>query len=161
MRGDRLSNPDHHVARYARPGHTDVRSDGSIIITGAAFLWRKIDSDDLGLSVNWLDHLPGTSEDQQLAAIRAHMHLQPAATGRLAILQIGQVTALLSERAQLSVGFFHDPRPASDRYPYEDPSHSVIAGLPDAVSESLRADVVADLLAMCVSRHVAAKSTRR
>lgn len=147
MKGDRITEPRHKLARCARRGAIDTDANGEIYITGAAFQWRKADPTDFGLSVNWLDFFSGGAE-AQLDAVRAVMHMTPNASDRLALLEVGATTGFLAKASQIAIAILHDPTPPRPpRYPNEDPSHAVIAGLPDSNAEPINADVVGDLIA--------------
>jgi hypothetical protein len=156
-----IDNPAHRLTRFARRSQTDTRPDGSVVVTLSAFFWSKAGPDDLGLSVNWLDYFPGDL-DAQLNAVRAAMHMSPNASDRLAILQVGQVRDSLRAEAGLSITVIHDPAvPNPPRYPFPDPSHAVIAGLPNATLDGPTAQTIAAIIARdCVIEHVPARRRR-
>ncbi len=158
MKGDRIAEPGHKLARFARRGEIDTHPNGEIYITGAAFQWRRLNPDDLGVSVNWLDYFPG-DRDAQLDAVRAAIHMSPNAGDRLALLEIGATTAYLLAASQFAIVVLHDPTPPRPpRYSDEDPSHASIAGLPDGNVDPINADVVGDLIAdYCVIASVPAR----
>ncbi len=150
--------PHHCLARFAKRAHTDTKADGSVVVSFAAFLWAKAAPDDHGLSVNWLDYFPGDKE-ARLGAVRSSMHMTPGSKDRLALLEIGQLTTHLYATAGLNVVPLCDPTGPNARYPYRNPSHAVISGLPDENYDSTRAQQAATLIAKdCVIEHVPARS---
>lgn len=161
MKGDRIADPSHVLARFARRTLCDVRPGGDIYVTGAAFLWSKATPDDLGLSVNWLDRFPGNRE-KQLACVRDAMHLSPNASDRLALLEVRRTTDYLRSQSGLAISVIEDPTPPDPpRYPHQDPSHAVIAGWPDAALDADNAALIGDLIAdNCVVESVLARAPR-
>jgi hypothetical protein len=161
MRGDRIADPRHKLTRFARTGEIDTKPNGDLYITGAAFTWGKVNDQDLGLSVNWLEYFAGTKAEQ-LKAIRAAMHMTPNATARLALLEVGATTDFLRGNSKLAISVIEDPNPANPpRYPNEDPSHAAIAGLPDANADAPGAELVGDLIAdNCVLESVPAREPK-
>ena len=102
MKGDRITEPRHKLARFARRGAIDTDANGEIYITGAAFQWRKADPTDFGLSVNWLDFF-SVGAEAQLDAVRAVMHMTPNASDRLALLEVGATTGFRAKASQIAI----------------------------------------------------------
>lgn len=161
MKGDHVTDPGNELVRFARRTHCDTRSNGDVYITGAAFLWSKVSPSDQGLSVNWLNRFPG-DQSSQLAAVRSVMHMSPNASDRLALLKIGMTAEYLRRNAGISMAVIEDPTPPNPpRYPHEDVSHAVIAGLPDSTLDSVNADLVGDLIAdNCVLSSILARAPK-
>ena len=161
MKGDPITEPRHKLARFARRGAIDTDANGEFYITGAAFQWRKVDPNDFGLSVNWLDFFSGNPE-AQVDAVRAVMHMTSNASDRLALLEVGATTEFLAKASQIAIAVLLDPtQPRPPRYPNEDPSHAVIAGLPDSNVDPINADVVGDLIAdNCVVASILARAPK-
>ena len=74
MTGKNLPD-DHHIVRYVRP---TLIEDGTV--DGGAFVLR---TDELGLSVNWLEILGGTDHHQQVDEVRRLSRLGLARRGAL------------------------------------------------------------------------------
>jgi len=135
MEGDIIPDPD-HVARYCKPlALTEDRKKP----IGVAFLPR---SGEAYLSVNWLESLGQRDCQEQLAKLRKvfekkGFHL--AATGKLAVLNVGKVVAHVRERSEdgRKLAVVHQPVK-------RDPSHSGILGYrhEDMAIASLIAEVV-------------------
>jgi len=98
------------------------------------------------LSVNWMETLPGTRQ-QQLAAVRRLLRLRLARNGRLATLNVGRTKAFLGS-SHHPVDIISDPLLATDVHP-ADPSHAGITDLPTPRDHSA-AVFVGALLAQCV-----------
>lgn len=155
-----ITDPQHRLARFAKRTHTDTKADGSVVVTFAAFMWAKAAPDDEGLSVNWLGYFTGDRE-AQLAAVRNSMHMTPGAKDRLALMEVDHLTSHLQASAGLTVVPLRDPVGPTDRYPYPNPSHAVISGLPDANLDSSRAQEAATFIATdCIIEHVPARPPR-
>ena len=143
MTGRKLPDSD-NVVLYAKPHQIlDVDSAG---VEPAAFTW---DGQGEGLSANWLEYFASLTKDDQLVKVRDLIHMQMAASGRLAELNVGTVINHLSEELE-NPRFLHRPSsPQPPRYPKEDPTHCELAGLPrpcDPLSAT-----VGDMIAQCVS----------
>src|SRR5436190_10071032 len=112
MKGDRIADPRHRLARFARAGEIDATPNGEPYITGGAFVWTKVNDQDIGLSVNWLDYFAGT-QAEKLKAVRAAMHMTPNASARLALLEVGATTDFLKDHAKIAISVIEDPNPAN------------------------------------------------
>jgi hypothetical protein len=161
MKGDRIADPRHKLTRFARTGEIDRKASGDPYVTGAAFVWTKVNDQDPGLSVNWLDYFAGTHAEK-LTAVRAAMHMTPNASARLALLEVGVTTEFLKDNAKIAISVIEDPTPPNPpRYTQEDPSHAAIVGLPHVTSDPAAAELVGDLIAdNCVLESVPAREPR-
>lgn len=111
-----------HVVRYIKPS---LFNNGEI--SGEAFQLRKDERD--GLSVNWLEYFGDIPKDHQLANVRRSIGIDIKSTGRFAELAIGKTQQFLKDDSDCEARFVHRPLKASGSQK-EDPSHSVIVGLP-------------------------------
>lgn len=126
MRGDPLPDRD-HISRYCKP---KTAPDGQP--TGASFMLGR--NDDF-LSVNWLEYFGDIGREAQLARIRRHIPLTLAATGTLALLNVGKTVEYVHTNSGIqTLAVLHEPTP-------EDASHSGIHGYKH------EDDLVADLIA--------------
>lgn len=134
---------DGHVVRYVKPRL--VEDDGQV--NGAAFLLRSGES-GLSISIHWLEAFGAIGRPDQLAEVRSRSRLQMSRNGRLAELPVGDTRRRVRAEAGPEILFVRDPLRETDRFP-EDPSHSLITGLP--AEDSLEADRIAELIAECVT----------
>ena len=109
----------------------------------------RLRQEESGLSVNLLDSDSYPTKEQQIAAVQRVAHYNIGAQGRFAELNVGQLMErLASELPEVSI--VHSPVPASDRFPYDDPTHCQIMGLPQRDSpESQR---IGEIIARCVAQ---------
>lgn len=135
-----------NVVLYAKPAQ--IEDMGAAKLEPATFKW---DGRGDGLSANWLEYFPTLTKDQQLDKVRKLIHLQMAKTGGLAEMNVGAVVKHLSEELS-DPRFLHRPSPPQPcRYPWEDPTHCELAGLPQPEDRVLAAKN-GDMLAQCVSK---------
>lgn len=98
-----------------------------------------------GVSVNWLECFAQLGKTEQLAEVRRVIHLQLGRNAVFAELNVGDIKQCL--RAELpSVRVVRKPAPANDRFPYADPSHGEIIGLPAADDQYL-GPIIGELMA--------------
>ena len=127
---------EHNVVQYIRPGLIlDFPDEGTV--DSAAFLW---DRRGCGLSVSWLEYSTCPTKDQQLEAIRNLIHRDMSRNGLLAELNVGTVISRVSDKLD-DCQFVRTQSPPTERYPWEDPSHCELVGVPpedapDALSVS-------------------------
>lgn len=126
-----------NVVRYV--GKTGIRNGKA---DGSQFYRRP--SED-GLSVNWLEYFAHLGKSEQLAEVRRVIHRQLGRNAAFAELNVGDIKQCLRD-ALPNVRVVEKPSPANDRFPYEDPSHSEIMGLP-ASDNLYLAEIIGDLLA--------------
>ena len=141
MTGDELPDAD-HVVRNVRG--TSVFEDGTV--NGSEFRLRPNRPDDLGVSVNWLEHFEGLDKDAQLAEIQRLRRMTVRKSWRMAELNVGATKAHLRERLP-EISIHHAPIEATDAYEADD-SHSEIGGLPAGDSEE--AELIGDMIAQCI-----------
>lgn len=115
-------------------------------LDGAAFSLRPGEE---GLSVNLLDPAGGLTKAEQVADVQRSIHLRVGRNSRFAELNAGQIRQRLAA-ALPGLGIVHRPARPSARFPWPDPSHSEIQGLPQPGSAQY--ELVGDMLARCVSR---------
>jgi hypothetical protein len=141
-----------HILRHVKPTAFD---NGRV--QGAAFGWMPKQPDD-GLSVNWIEHADGDTQDEKIEFIRARRRLTWKKSHKLAILNVGRLRTDVRQKME-ALGFdqcaevVHDPLDATDQWP-ADPTHALIAGIPN--NESPEAEAVFDSLAACVESHLPA-----
>ena len=128
-----------NVVRYVRPGH--VLDDETV--DGSEFRLRP---GELGFSVNWLECFRSLPKDEQLGQVRRLAHLSRSANWRLAELNVGETIEHISSHAKLS--FVNRPSLPNARYPFKDPTHTEIDGLPPG--DSLEAALIGDMIAQCI-----------
>ena len=119
MRGDRVPDQD-HVARYCP--FSKLSPDGQIQAT--AFMLR---SDEVSLSVNWLEFLECSSRDNEIIEIRkiySQKFRSVGAQAKLAILNVGEMRENVLTRTQdrRNLEVLHEPL-------VNDQSHSEIYNL--------------------------------
>ena len=124
--GDSIPDGD-DVVHYV--GGSRVNSYG---IDGEAFELRAGDmrESDPGLSCNWLGYFTGICRKAQVDRVRDGIHLKDL--GRDAVfgeLNVRVVLDAISDRAP-GARFSYKPELADDRFPYDDPSHCELLGLP-------------------------------
>ena len=130
MRGDRVPHQD-HVARYCP--FSKLSADGQIQAT--AFMLR---SDEINLSVNWLEFLNCSSRDDEIMEIRSiysRKFSRVGAQAKLAILNVGEMheNVLIKTQDSRNLEVLHEPI-------VNDQSHSEIYNLrPD---EELVAELI-------------------
>jgi hypothetical protein len=118
MKGDEI--PDHdHVARYCSP--TRVSNEE---IQATAFMLRPADN---SLSVNWLEYFKCLSREGEIDELRkayAAKKLIVKASGRIAVLNVGEVRnkVLTESPDSRNLEVLHDPL-------IDDPSHAGIYNL--------------------------------
>lgn len=132
-----------HILRHVKGRQFDSKTGG---INGEAFKRRQKDSD--GLSVYWLECFAELDHRGQLQEIRRRCRLTRTKTHRFAKLNVGTLLENLRVEQPL-LDVVRDPLPATADYE-EDPSHSLITGLPDALDE--RAGLIGDMIACCVEK---------
>ena len=98
-----------------------------------------------GLSVNWLEKFSHLPKDAQIAKVRHVVHLELGQKAVFAELNIDEVKQYLQDELP-DIQFVSDPLPANDRFPYVDPSHTQIMGLPSADEEE-QALLIGDMIA--------------
>ena len=116
-------------------------------LSGAAFQLRLGEE---GLSVNLLDAGGGRPKAEQVAEVRRSIHLRVGRNSRFAELNAGEIRERLAA-ALPGLRIVHRPAAATSRFPWPDPSHSEIRGLPPG-PDSQRRRLIGDMLAQCVSR---------
>ena len=135
MNGDRLPDQD-HISRYCAP---KTAPDGQP--TGASFMLRR---EEEFLSINWMEHFGDIGREAQLTEIRKHIALSLAASGRFAVLNVGETIAQDQRNSEWKLAVLHEPTP-------DDPSHSGVHGY------GHEDDLVADLIAEVVLKTYPAK----
>ena len=131
-----------NVVRYASPMRVD--DFGNV---GATAFTRRMGED--GLSVQWLEALPGQSTSEQLAEARSLSRVELKRDGRFAELNV-EVTNQNLARENVMTSFVHSPLQATDQHE-ADESHSEISGLPP-FEEKVRAEIIGNFIAKhCVS----------
>lgn len=138
MRGDRLPDQD-HISRYCKP--TTLLENGQP--SGASFMPRP---DDEFLSVNWLEYFALSDRQEQITQVLRVIRLRPAATAKIAVLNIGRILNRISRNSDRVLAVLHEPEE-------DDPSHSGIHGYRH------EDDLVADLIAEEVREIYSAKKT--
>ena len=139
------------------PGGEDVVRyvGGSLVndygIDGAAFVLsaNPMLQDELGLSCNWLGYFTGISRRAQVDRVRGVIHRtlgRDAVFGELNI----QVTLDAISGDAPQARFAHKPEPADERFPYDDPSHCELLGLPGHGTH--QADRLGDKIAKLVQQ---------
>ena len=118
------------------------------VLDGAAFHLRPGEE---GLSVNLLDAAGGLTRAEQVAAVQRSIHLTVGRNARFAELNAGQIRQRLAG-ALPGLRIVHRPAQPSARFPWPDPSHSEIRGLPPPRTDSQQHRLMGDLLARCVRR---------
>ena len=127
-----------NVVRYASP----MRVDDFGNVRANAFT-RRMGED--GLSVQWLEALPGQSKTEQLAEARRRLsRVELKQDGRFAELNV-EVTNQKLARENVTTSFVHSPLHATDQHE-ADESHSEIRGLPP-FEEKVRAEIVGNFIA--------------
>ena len=114
-------------------------------INGAAFCRRP---GETALSVNRLDAAGGLDKAQQVHRVSAVIHLEVRPSAVFGELNVGAVKRALQSRRP-NLRFAHRPSPATPRFPWVDPTHCEIYGLPPAGSPQsiIIGDMMAALLA--------------
>ena len=131
-----------NVVRYASPMRVD--DFGNV---GATAFTRRMGED--GLSVQWLEALPGQSTSEQLAEARRLSRVELKRDGRFAELNV-EVTNQNLARENVTTSFVHSPLHATDQHE-ADESHSELRGLPP-FEEKVRAEIIGNFIAKhCVS----------
>lgn len=126
-----------NVVRYASP----MRVDDFGNVRANAFT-RRMGED--GLSVQWLEALPGQSTSEQLAEARRLSRVELKRAGRFAELNV-EVTNQNLARENVTTSFVHSPLQPTDQHE-ADESHSEIRGLPP-FEEKIRAEIVGNFIA--------------
>ena len=126
-----------NVVRYASP----MRVDDFGNVRANAFM-RRMDED--GLSVQWLEALPGHSKSEQLAEARRLSRVELKQAGRFAELNVEIANQKLAGE-NVTTSFVHCPLQATDQHE-ADESHSEIIGLPSC-EEKVRAEIVGNFIA--------------
>ena len=126
MTGDRLPNQD-YISRYCSP--RTLLEDGQP--SAASFMLR---TDEEFLSVNWLEYFDLSNRQTQITQVRRVLRLTPAATAKIAVLNIGGILNRISRNSGRVLAVLHEPE-------QNDPSHSGIHGYRH------EDDLVADLIA--------------
>ena len=137
MRGDKIPDSN-HIARYCKPTQAP---DGQIQAT--AFMLR---SDEVNLSVNWLEFLNCSSREDEINAIRniyASKFKTVGAKAKIAILNVGEVRekVLKESEDRRNLEVLHDPIEDEP----SDPSHSGIYNLKhddELIAELIRETVL-------------------
>ena len=117
-------------------------------LSGTAFRLRPGEE---GLSVNLLDAAGGLTKAEQVAAVQRSIHLRVGRNARFAELNAGQIRQRLAD-ALPGLRIIHRPAQPSARFPWPDPSHSEIRGLPPPRPDSQQHRLIGDMLARCVRR---------
>ncbi len=131
-----------NVVRYASPMRVD--DFGNV---GATAFTRRMGED--GLSVQWLEALPGQSTSEQLAEARRLSRVELKRDGRFAELNVEVANQNLA-RENVTTSFVHSPLHATDQHE-ADESHSELRGLPP-FEEKVRAEIIGNFIAKhCVS----------
>jgi hypothetical protein len=131
--------PEATLLRYIKPSLIDGDD-----IDGEAFLEKYVD----GPSVNWLDQFAVPVENQ-VSEVRARKRIQHKLTGKLALANHGKIREAVAQFPDIVAR--HDPlEPSPPEHPIDDPSHSVLCGVP--VIGSDEAHVVGDLIVGCVAQ---------
>ncbi len=141
MTGKTLPNSD-HVVRHAR--FTDFADLEAGILNCSAF---QLGSDELGLSVNWLECFNGHDKSGQLDEVRNHIQRRLGPNGLFAELNVGFTLGHLADTLP-NLEFINTPSPPMGSFS-ADPSHSDLLGLPPR--ESLESEFIGDLIAECVT----------
>ena len=126
-----------NVVRYASP----MRVDDFGNVRANAFTRRKGED---GLSVQWLEALPGQSKSEQLAEARRLSRVELKRDGRFAELNVEIANQNLA-RENVTTSFVHCPLEATDQHE-ADESHSELRGLPP-FEEQIQARIVGDFIA--------------
>ncbi len=140
MKGNDLPADD-HVVRYVKPSM--ILEDG--VVDGSDFRVRAVRPDEAGLSVNWLEALPGKKE-HRLNEVRRLFRLRVRRNGRFPELNVDTILQVVSEELD-TLRIVHDPLEAEDGFE-ADPSHAEFTGLPPGDSD--QAALVGDLIAECI-----------
>ena len=109
-------------------------------INGAAFCRRP---GETALSVNLLDAGGGLDKAQQVNRVREAIHLEVRPSALFAELNVGAVRRALRGRRP-NLRFAHSPSPATPRFPWVDPTHCEIHGLPPA--DSPQSLIIGDMM---------------
>ncbi len=119
-----------HVVHYVPDRLIGERNN----LDPAAFMLRPADMkyDPSGVSVNWLEFTGSSSKDEQLAQIREWSTLTLRKSGRFAELNVGNVLGMINAELDCAK-IVHDPK--------EDPSHSLILGLPTPEEPDFSEDI--------------------
>ena len=140
MKGEDLPTDD-HVVRYVKPSM--ILENGTP--DGSDFRLRVSRSDEMGLSVNWLEAFE-PPKTQQLNEVRRLFRLSLRRNGRFAELDVGTTLRTVSEELT-NLRMLHAPLEAAGGFD-ADPSHAEIVGLPPGDSDE--AALIGDLIAECV-----------
>lgn len=129
MSGNRIPDGD-HVVRHVRGGLIENGEIGR----RAFFDVRDVPPDPCP-SVNWLECFRGDM-DQQVESVRRCIHRDLGASSKLAVLPVSDVrragqVKTDDKQKDCDVHVVHDPLEADDRFPWPDPSHCQIHGLPN------------------------------
>ena len=123
-----------------------MRVDDFGNVGATAFMRRN---GEAGLSVQWLEALPGESKSEQLAEARNLSRVDLKRAGRFAELNVGDANQNLA-RESVTSSFVHSPLQATDQHE-ADESHSEITGLPP-FEEQAQARIVGHFIAKhCVT----------
>lgn len=141
MTGNTLPNGD-HVVRHAR--FTDFADLEAGILNCSAF---QLGSDEVGLSVNWLEYFEGRDKSGQVDGVRNHIQRHLGPNGRFAELNVGFTLGRLADTLP-DLKFINSPSPPKGSFS-ADPSHSDVLGLPPR--ESLESELIGDLIVECVT----------
>ena len=98
-----------------------------------------------GVSVNLLDRDDNLSKTQKVARVKERIHLKIGRESVFAELNVGDIKQLLRDELP-GINFVHTPSSGNSRFPYPDPTHSEILGLPPADDKN-RSYIIADLIA--------------
>ena len=128
MKGDRLP-PQDHIARYC--GGSQISEDG--LIAPTAFHLRK---KEFYLSVQWLESLEQPDRSSTIREVRRvlGLSLHVRSTGRIAVLNVGEICTHVEQASGFSIRVLHEPFP-------DIPSHS---GIHDTAQDE---DLIAELIA--------------
>ena len=134
--GDQIPDTD-HVAHYCPPSALNEAGKP----TGLAF---RVKTEELFLSVDWLEHTNGTDTTTQVAAVRIALGktLTLKKSGKLAVLNVGETRDYVAQNSfdtrRLRVA--HEPEE-------NNPHHAGIHNL--EASDDIIADLIAEVVREC------------
>ena len=120
-------------------------------IDGAAFALSENDmlQPEPGLSCNWLGYFANMCRDAQVDRVRDVIHRKPSRYAVYGELNIHATLDVISHHAP-QAWFAYKPEPADEQYPYDDPSHCELLGLPARGTHE--AELVGDKIAKLVQQ---------
>lgn len=133
------------VVRYISRRHIQ-----GLKINGAAFCRRP---GETARSVNLLEAGSGLGKAQQVHRVSEVIHLEVRPSAVFAELNVGAVRRALRGRRP-NLRLVHRPSPATPRFPWVDPTHCEIYGLPPA--DSPQSIIIGDMMvALLTATHPA------